>query len=665
MVILTTLQIYAIFLCWFDYYSYICKQKRLGVAKHKYYYNAMTKEELLQKFQECRELNEKFEALYNVGLNPNTALIDWIDEVGKDLANDLIPEKIMDILGHNLQDLNLHGLSSGHYDWNRLDNIKRYEDARKNVINKCQIFHQTYSLYKSVGYAQKNTVIVGANGSGKTTLANKLKETLNIADGIVIPAQKLLLVPTFDNIPTYKAEINPFTEYQKRILDDKRTFSAKNQDDFPYDMAREYGSEYRKVLALLIAERNAKRNEFLDNKEEGTLFKRSEIKTTIDTVIEIWNELIPHREMAVDTDCNLVIRYNKDGEVKQYEAYRMSDGERIILYLVGRIMQAPKNGLIIVDEPEMYLHRTVVDKLWNRLEKEREDCIFIYMTHDLQFATSRIGVKSWIKSYEYPSTWDIQVISDNEIPEQLLMELLGSCKQILFCEGNSTSSYDKKIFDVLFPNFVIYPLESCKEVISYTKAYNAIPNMNTKAFGLVDSDFRTLQEIEDLKADNIFTYHVAEIENVFLEENFLRSYKDYHHWSGDVDKIKEGIIDMMEKDKEMQCANYITARIDYFYRKNHVAKGNTKADVERKVKEFNEDIKIEDWYNRRMKELELYIQHRNYAKVIAVYNNKGLHTVVEKEFKLKEYHESAMEYLKVAPDEVVNGLRGLFPEELR
>lgn len=96
--------------------------------------------------------------------------------------------------------------------------------------------------------------------------------------------------------------------------------------------------------------------------------------------------------------------------------------------LGGRIMLAPKNGLIIVDEPEMYLHRTVIDKLWNRLEKERGDCIFIYMTHDLQFATSRIGVKSWIKSYEYPSTWDIQVIDENEIPEQLLMELLGSCK---------------------------------------------------------------------------------------------------------------------------------------------------------------------------------------------------------------------------------------------
>jgi len=39
--------------------------------------------------------------------------------------------------------------------------------------------------------------------------------------------------------------------------------------------------------------------------------------------------------------------------------------------------------------------------------------------------------------------------------------------------------------------------------------------------------------------------------------------------------------------------------------------------------------------------------------------------VVEKEFGIRDYHERAMEYLKVAPESVVNGLRELFPEELR
>lgn len=625
----------------------------------------MSKEDLQKQLDECRALNEKFEALHVVGLRANNAFKEWADEVEYDLNEGLIPEKIQEIIAHNISDLNLQNLSSTHYDWSRKEELEKYEGDRIGVMYKCKDYFHTYRLFKSIGYADRNTVIVGANGSGKTTLANKLKKALNVGDGIVIPAQKLLVVPTFSNIPTLKSERSPFTEYQKKIFDDKQTYNADRQDDFPYSLAKESSLEYRRVLALLIAERNAKRNEFLDSKAEGSAFHRKEIRTTIDVVMEIWNDLIPHRKMSLDADCNLIISYEKDGEVKTYEAFKMSDGERIILYLVGRIMQAPKKGLIIVDEPEIFLHRTVVDKLWDRLEKERNDCTFIYMTHDLQFATSRVGVKSWIKSYEFPSRWNIQIIDGHEIPEQLLMELLGSCKQILLCEGTSTTSFDKKIFDVLFPDFIIYPLESCKDVINYTKAYNAIPNTNIKAFGLVDSDFRSTKEIIDLKANNVFSYYVAEIENVFLVESFLRAFQEYHHLSGDVEEIKEGIVSMMERDKESQCAYYVSAKIDYYYRMNHLAKGNTKAEVEKKVKEFNADIKIEDWYNKRMKELELFIKKKNYAKVIAVYNNKGLCAVVEKVFGLRDYHTMALDYLRIAPDEVLNSLRQLFPAELR
>lgn len=217
----------------------------------------------------------------------------------------------------------------------------------------------------------------------------------------------------------------------------------------------------------------------------------------------------------------------------------------------------------------------------------------------------------------------------------------------------------------MFPNYIIYPLESCKEVISYTKAYNAIPNTNTRAFGLVDSDFRTVAEINDLKSNGIFTYQVAEIENVFLVEDFLKGLKEYHRLDGDIDKIKSNIITLLDKNKETQAANYVSAQIDYFYRKNHMAKGNTKTEVEKRMKEFNDDIQLDKWYNNRLRELELCVRNQNYAKAIAVYNNKGLHTIVEQEFDIRNYQEKALRYLKIAPEDVVEKLRDLFPEVLR
>ena len=631
----------------------------------------MDKKELQKKIEEAKELNGKFEAFGKSipggmpSIKSNDDLLEWFDVVSKDLMNDIIPQRIIDILSHQIDDLKLPALSSRNYIFAQQGVLDKYEEERRQQVDLCKKYLQIYHLFKSINYAEKNTVIIGANGSGKTTLANNLKDTLNVADGVVIPAQKLLLVPTFDAIPSYMTESKSFPKYQSTVLDDKKTYISRSNDDMPYDIAREYINEYRRVLALLVAERNFKRNEYLDNKPDGSQLMRSEFKYTLDIVVEIWNDLINHRTITLTPESVPFLKYEKDGKEMEYEGYRMSDGERIILYHVARVLQAPTNGLIIVDEPEVFLHRTVVDKLWNRLESERKDCTFIYMTHDLQFAASRVGTKSWIKEFIYPSAWDIQLIDESAIPDQLLMELLGSCKQVLFCEGNSTSSYDKQILDILFPDFVIIPLESCKEVISYTKAYNLIPNTNTKAIGIVDRDFRSKEEIAQLKADNIFTYDVAEIENVFLVESFVKAFNDYHRHNGNVENIKSGIIALLEKNKESQCSNYVSAKIDFYYRKHHVHKGNTKDDVEKYLKMFNEDIHIDQWYNERMRKLNLYLQKKNYEKVIRVYNNKGLHTVVEKEFGITDYHNKALAFLKKATDDVKDELRKLFPIELR
>ena len=116
----------------------------------------------------------------------------------------------------------------------------------------------------------------------------------------------------------------------------------------------------------------------------------------------------------------------------------------------------------------MYLHKTLLSKLWDILETEREDCIFIYLTHDLEFATSRNTAKKvWIKSFNHPDKWEIEDIPSNVLPEALLLKLLGSRKRILFCEGES-GKIDEKIYNLLLPDFTITPVKTCFDVINYT-----------------------------------------------------------------------------------------------------------------------------------------------------------------------------------------------------
>jgi predicted ATP-dependent endonuclease of OLD family len=67
----------------------------------------------------------------------------------------------------------------------------------------------------------------------------------------------------------------------------------------------------------------------------------------------------------------------------------MSDGEKVGLYLISQILLAEKNCILIIDEPELHLHKALMARLWNKLEEYRNDCFFIYITHDLDFAVSK------------------------------------------------------------------------------------------------------------------------------------------------------------------------------------------------------------------------------------------------------------------------------------
>lgn len=79
-----------------------------------------------------------------------------------------------------------------------------------------------------------------------------------------------------------------------------------------------------------------------------------------------------------------------------------------------------------------------------------------------------------IMSFTYPTIWEIEKIKDNEIPQSLLMELLGGNIDILFCEGDAKSGNDLEIYSIIFPPFTIIPVESCFSVNNYTKAFNKI-----------------------------------------------------------------------------------------------------------------------------------------------------------------------------------------------
>lgn len=523
------------------------------------------------------------------------------------------------------------------------ENIKNaIESQSLNLEKHLQLMLFNIEFFTKLNFFSSNIVAIGANGSGKTTLSNNLKKYLPNT-GVIISAQKVLIIPTFSGVSNF---INTNEKLQKSQSADKSlkvTYSTESNGN-SWSIMTQLGGEFQILLDNLLAERNIIRNKFCDSVQKGQTTSDVPI-TKLDRAIKIWNSLIQHRVLECNDGINITLKTLVGSD--NYPAHQMSDGEKVTLYLIAHVLQAPSSGFIIIDEPEMYLHKTILKKLWDILEQERQDCIFVYLTHDLDFATSRTTAKKvWIKSFVHPDIWEIEDIPENELPEPLLLELLGSRKNILFCEGRK-GSIDEKIYNIIFPDFTVTPVDSCFAVINYTKAFNKLPNVTTKAYGLIDSDHHGSERLRKLELENIFSFSMTEPENLFFDEDFLKIMADQLLLDRSiVDLIKFDIIKLMKSEIELQVSHFVSTKINYYFKDSHVSKGNTLTTVNANYNKFTNDIKIEDWYNKRKLEIEEMINKKDYAKALSIFNNKGLKVITNKYFKISDFTEKAIRLLQ-------------------
>lgn len=508
-------------------------------------------------------------------------------------------------------------------------------------------------FFKKIGFFNNNVVAIGANGSGKTSLSNKFKNYLQ-NNGVVISAQRILLVPSFDSISN---PVKTASELKDSQLRDK---SNKKKDEFRY-LQQEFSVVLKNLLADNISVGNSYRKKAIGLAKAGKPIENPRF-TNLDITFQIWNSLIEHRTIESKDGINITA-YSDDG--RSYPAIQMSDGEKVMLYLIAQVLQAPSQGFIVVDEPEMYLHKTILKKLWDILETEREDCLFIYLTHDLDFATSRTTAKKiWIKSFTHPDKWEIEDIPTDEIPETLLFELLGSRKNILFCEGIK-GSIDERVYSILFPELTIMPVGSCFDVINHTKAFNKISNVNTRAYGLIDSDHHDSTRLDKLKESDIYSFKVAEIENLFLDSKFLKILANQLLIGEEnIELIKLDVIKELEKLKEVQASNYVSTKVNYYFTDSDVSKGNEFSQLENNYQEFLEKISIKDWYDKRIQELNDMIDNKSYDEIIISLNHKGIRNIASKHLKISEFTDRSIKLLKNS-DEAKESLIEYFPEVIK
>ena len=615
-----------------------------------------------------RHLIERITKIKKADVNIST-FADTIGTLHSDLLNVLsdnnIAEKIKTILNYKLFSLegNLNNIDS--FSKKNHVNLTRIKKNIKFAIENIRGINFTIGTFRKLEFLNKNLVAIGANGCGKTSLAENIKRYIT-TNCVVIGAQKLLLVPKLNGVLDLEYSQKHLKEQQAKNKSLKQPLvNDTDESELKNSIADDIADEFSAVLNNLLSLHNSEIHRFANDycRDNTTIRKQ----TLLEKVFELWKQIMPHLTLKCEDGINIMVQ--SQGKLN-YPAYQLSDGEKVALYLIANVLQTPNDSYIIVDEPETYLHKSIVNKLWDMLELERsnDNCTFVYLTHNIDFAESRHAKKIWIKSYDTKEAlgWDIQEIPNNEIPQELLMEILGSRRPILFCEGvKEKNEYsDAQIYEILYPQYTICSLGSCSNVINYTRAFNKIPNNIHKAYGIIDADFRKQEQKNKLYSEGIYAINVSEVENLFLDETFLKGMAEWFHIE-DCDNVIEQIKDDIKKDFsqsiEQQIANYVSAKIDYIFKEENVEKANKKADVSIKFNSFCEKIKIDEWIAEREEYLKSITN--DYNEIIKVYNNKGLKRHVNKGFNIPDFSQRAFNYLKNNV-EAQNVIKTYFPSAL-
>ena len=307
----------------------------------------------------------------------------------------------------------------------------------------------------------------------------------------------------------------------------------------------------------------------------------------------------------------------------------MRKATRAIFHFIAEVVSAEENSLIIIDEPENHLHNSILERLWNEIESARQDCVYLYITHNLDFARTRNNTQIvWIKNMIDKQKWDYALLDSNEFSDDLLLEILGNRQGVLFVEGTQDKSIDRKLYSRLFPKYSIMPLEGCASVIQATKAYNKLPMLHYKTIkGIVDRDRRTEEEIGSLLKEKIYVPLVSEIENLFLIPKVIElvaKKQNIENVDDLLEQTKAKTIEFLQEHLEEQSLLFAKKRCQNTI--NNICNQPTSTIEEYKASLDGvvDIVNPQEEYNKVREELQKIIDDKDYLAALKVINNKGL-----------------------------------------
>lgn len=469
-----------------------------------------------------------------------------------------------------------------------------------------------------------STILVGANGAGKSRLAVFLEESGGERVHRISAHRALDLRPEVPKI----RESQALKGLRFGYASDDFNVSLRNGHRWGSKAASKLLEDFDFLLQCLFAEQTRTALATHKNLRAGNSQQSKDSK--FEQLQAIWENLLPHRELLITGDD---IQVRALGYEQSYSAADMSDGERAIFYLIGQVLVASENSVLVIDEPELHIHRSIMSKLWDQLESARPDCAILFITHDLEFAASRVGQKYVIRDYRFEGpTWAVDVVpEDTGFSEEITTLLLGSRRPILFVEGD-TNSLDKAVYRCAYPQWTVMPQGSCQDVIRAVVTLRSNTAFTRiQCAGIIDADGYDEQEIASFVRLGIAVLPVSEIENLFLLPSVSREIALSEHLSAEEADVRlslllEDLLAMMGQPAviEQVVRMYCLRRIDRALKMTDLSQESTIDGIRLAYQEQTRNLDVQAIAQERRNILDNAIVERDLSKLLSLVDNKGM-----------------------------------------
>ncbi len=459
----------------------------------------------------------------------------------------------------------------------------------------------------------RRTVIIGANGAGKTRFTDHLASTLGSRAYRMSALKALYDRRDRDESPS---SIDSLYANSESTL-----FTGQHSDDDTTQLER--------LMMLLMQDEmlNLLSYKLSEHKENGAALK----PTRLDKVIEMWQEIFPENKVLIENGHILFSSATTPHDDRSKRSLlRLSAGEKAVLYYIGAALYAPRGGVLFVESPELFLHPTILQEVWNRIETLRQDCTMVYTTHDLEFASSREDAEViWVRRFSPEQhAWDYDTLPPRQgIPDEVYMAIIGARRPVIFIEGDDTHSIDSKLYPLIFTGYTVKPLGSCNKVIEATRSFNDLKSFHhMDSYGIVDRDRRDRKEVEYLRGKKIMVPEVAEIENILMLEEVIRAVASWRHKNEDrvFAKVKRSVIAMFRTDLHQQALLHTRHRVKRTAEYRIDGRFANIGMLEEHVARLLSEINPRGLYEQYCREFRRYLEKEDYSSILRVYNQKAM-----------------------------------------